>query len=84
MTTDSAAKTNDGIIRSPIQDDSITFSFRLNQIFQTWNYDKTKNLGIQLRNLGDFTNLDKLVFYGPSVQDTSKRPKLVIRYTPRG
>jgi len=84
MTTDSAAKTNDGIIRSPIQDDSITFSFRLNQIFQTWNYDKTKNLGIQLRNISDFTNLDKLVFYGPSVQDTSKRPKLIIRYTPRG
>jgi hypothetical protein len=28
--------------------------------------------------------MDRFVFFGPSVQDTSKRPKLLIRYTPRG
>ncbi len=84
LVSDSAAKTYTGDPRYFIQDDSVTYSIRVNNIFQAWNYGTTTNLGLMLRDLGDIVNLDKYVFYGPSVQDTSKRPKLVIRYTPRG
>lgn len=84
LVSDSAAKTYTGDPIYFIQDDSVTYSIRVNSIFQAWNYGTTTNLGLMLRNLGDIVNMDKFVFYGPSVQDTTKRPKLVIKYTPRG
>lgn len=84
MVTDSAAKTNDGLTFSAIQEDSVTYTIRLNNIFQKWNYNPSSNLGVQVKNNFDAINLDKFVFFNSAVQDTSKRPKLIIRYTPRG
>ncbi|MDD5361679.1 MAG: DNRLRE domain-containing protein [Ignavibacteria bacterium] len=81
--TDSVLKLSTGSITA-IQEDSITYSVTLNSIFQSWNYGVVANLGVRLFNLSESVNLDKLVFFGPSVQDTAKRPKLIIRYTPRG
>jgi hypothetical protein len=80
---DSAAKISVGSLGC-IQEDSITYSVNLNSIFQSWNYGVVQNLGVRFFNLTESVNLDKLVFFGPSVQDTAKRPKLIIRYTPRG
>jgi hypothetical protein len=82
---DTVAKTTDGL--APLQstlDDSITVSVRLNSYFQKWSYGTTTNYGVTIRNGYDVLNMDRFVFFGPSVQDTSKRPKLLIRYTPRG
>ena len=36
-----------------------------------------------IRNIYDYTNLDKFVFYSGNYSDASKRPKLRIRYTIR-
>ena len=85
MMLDTVAKTNDGWLNSKtIVEDSVTVSFRLNTYFQKWNYGIATNYGISLKNSYDLFNLDRFVFYGPGVQDTSKRPKLLIRYTPKG
>jgi len=85
LMVDTVAKTTDGL--APLQstlDDSITVSVRLNSFFQKWSYGTTTNYGVTIRNGYDVLNMDRFVFFGPSVQDTSKRPKLLIRYTPRG
>ncbi len=84
MMLDTIAKTNDGTSVTTILEDSVTVTVRLTQYFQKWNYGLATNYGVSLRNSYDVYNLDRFVFYGPGVQDTSKRPKLLIRYTPRG
>ena len=83
MMPDTIAKTTDGSSIQSIIEDSVTVTVRLTPYFQKWNYGLATNYGISLKNSYDFLNLDRFVFYGPSVQDTSKRPKLLIRYTPR-
>lgn len=85
MMLDSAAKTNDGWVNSStVVEDSVTVSFRLTYYFQKWSYSLATNYGITFKDRYDFLNLDRLVFYGPGVQDTLLRPKLLIRYTPKG
>jgi hypothetical protein len=85
MMLDTAAKTNDGwIITSTLVEDSVTVSFRLTYYFQKWNNSLATNFGVSFKNSYDFLNLDRFVFYGPGVQDTLLRPKLLIRYTPKG
>jgi len=84
MMTDTATKTSDGVYIASILEDSITISVRLNYIFQKWNYGLASNYGITMKNGYDALNLDKFVFYGPGVQDTLLKPKLLIRYTPKG
>jgi hypothetical protein len=81
---DTVAKTNDGWsnLRTVVED-SVTVSFRITPYVQKWNYGIATNYGISIKNGYDNFNLDRFVFYGPGVQDTSKRPKLLIRYTPR-
>lgn len=85
MMTDTTAKTMDGgsSLVSLIED-SITVSVRLTKYFQKWNYGQAVNYGVMFMNRNNSYNMDRFVFFGPSVQDTSKRPKLIIRYTPRG
>lgn len=84
MMTDTVAKTTDGSSFATTLDDSITVSVHLQPIFQRWNYGTAVNYGILVRNVLNVLNLDRYVFYGPGVQDTTLRPKLQIRYTPRG
>jgi len=84
MMLDTNAKTNDGSNLQSLLEDSVTVSFRLTPFFQKWSNGTTTNYGVTLKNGYDVFNLDRFVFYGPGVQDTSKRPKLLIRYTPRG
>lgn len=84
MMLDTIAKTNDGISIKSLLEDSVTVTVRLTSLFQKWNYGLATNFGVTMKHTNDFYNLDRFVFYGPGVQDTLKRPKLVIRYTPRG
>ncbi|MCX6159362.1 MAG: DNRLRE domain-containing protein [Ignavibacteriota bacterium] len=84
MMLDTIAKTNDAVSIKSLLEDSVTVSVRLTPFFQKWNYGMMTNFGVTMKNTNDLFNLDRFVFFGPSVQDTSKRPKLVIRYTPRG
>jgi hypothetical protein len=84
MMLDTIAKTNDAASLKSLLEDSVTVSVRLTQFFQKWNYGLLTNFGVTMMNTNDFYNLDRFVFYGPGVQDTAKRPKLIIRYTPRG
>ena len=85
MMTDTVTKTFDGgTSLISLIEDSVTVSVRLTKYFQKWNYGLAANYGVMFKNRNDFLNLDRFVFYGPGVQDTSKRPKLLIRYTPRG
>ncbi len=83
MITDSVALTNDGINFYSIQPDSNTYTINVTPIFQKWNYGVSPNFGILIRNIYDYTNLDKFVFYSGNYSDASKRPKLRIRYTIR-
>jgi hypothetical protein len=50
---------------------------------QKWNYGTEANLGILIKNIYDYSNLDRYVFYGPDYSDVSKRPRVIIRYTIR-
>lgn len=84
LVTDSVTKTVDittGFIST--ESDSVTYNVTLTPVFFKWNNGVAPNLGILLRNAYDILNLDRFYFYGPGVQDTSKRPLLTIRYTPR-
>ncbi|MCI0474348.1 MAG: hypothetical protein L0Y76_12270 [Ignavibacteria bacterium] len=84
LVTDSAAKTVDvttGYISS--EPDSVTYTVTLTPVFFRWNNASASNYGVYIRNAYDILNLDKFYFYGPNVQDTTKRPLLIIRYTPK-
>lgn len=84
MMLDTIAKTNDGVSIRSLLEDSVTVAIRITPFLQKWNYGMATNFGVSIKNTNDLFNLDRFVFYGPSVQDTTKRPKLIIRYTPRG
>ena len=83
MLIDSVALTNDGINYLSVQPDSVTYTIHLNVAFQKWNYGISPNMGILIRNIYDYTNLDRYVFYSSNYPDISKRPRLKIRYTLR-
>ncbi len=83
MLTDTSNLTNDGINYYSIQKDSITYVTYLNMAVQKWNYGTNPNLGLLIKNIYDFLNLDKYVFYGPDFPDASLRPRIIIRYTIR-
>lgn len=84
MMTDTTTKTNDATSYETLLEDSMTVSIHLTPYFQKWNYGTAVNYGVLLRNVYNVLNLDRFIFYGPGVQDTTLRPKLLIRYTPRG
>lgn len=84
MMTDTVAKLNDGTSYNSLLEDSVTISIHLTPYFQKWNYGTAVNYGVLIRNVYNVLNLDRLVFYGPGIQDTTLRPKLLIRYTPKG
>lgn len=84
MMTDTVAKVNEGTGYPTTLEDSMTVSVHLTQIFQKWNYGTAVNYGVVVRNIFNVINLDRFIFYGPGVQDTTLRPKLLIRYTPGG
>jgi hypothetical protein len=82
MLTDSIKQITNGAFFYS-SNDSLTYSFRLNAIFQSWNYGTFTNYGLQLIPREDVLNLDKFVFYSPSVSDVNKKPYLRIIYTIR-
>ena len=84
MMTDTSLKTNDGANYLSTLEDSLTVSIHLTPIFQKWNYGTATNYGVLIRNIYNVINLDRFVFYGYGVSDTTLRPRLLIRYTPRG
>ncbi len=75
--------TNDGINYYSVNTDTNTYSLYLTLAFQKWNYGVYTNFGVLLKNIYDYSNLDRYVFYGPDYSDVSKRPRLKIRYTLR-
>ncbi len=50
--------------------------------FQRWLLGET-NYGIMLRAGNQFTNLDLFTFFNTTVADPNKRPRIIIKYTPR-
>lgn len=83
MLTDTATLTNDIYTYYSALKDSNTYITYLNVAVQKWNYGSASNLGILIRNIYEYSNLDRYVFYGPDYPDASKRPRVVIRYTIR-
>jgi hypothetical protein len=83
MITDSIAMSNDGINFYSTQPDSVTYVIYLNSVVQKWNYGVSPNMGILIRNIYDYTNFDRFVFYSNNYPDANLRPKLRIRYTIR-
>jgi hypothetical protein len=83
MLTDTTNLTNDGYNYYSTLKDSTTYITYLNVAVQKWNYGTAVNLGILIKNIYDYSNLDRYVFYGPDYSDVSKRPRVIIRYTIR-
>lgn len=83
MLTDTATLADDGISYYSLQTDSNTFSIYFKEAAQKWNYGQATNLGLHVKNIYEFSNLDRYVFYGPDYSDVSKRPKFKIRYSIR-
>ena len=82
MVTDSTAKTDSlGFITLNKVGD--VYSIRFIFIMQNWNSGLTPNLGLALRNVSETSNMDIFSFFGPTYADTSKVPRLRIRYTLR-
>ena len=50
--------------------------------FQRWLLGAA-NYGIMLRAANQFTNLDLFTFYNITASDPNKRPRVIIKYTPR-
>lgn len=55
-----------------------TYEGRIFDIVQYWLSSPAKNQGLQLRIVGEDSNLNKLVFRGSSYSDASLRPRLLI------
>ncbi len=72
----------DGILFFTSKKDSITYTIRMQYIFQKWNMG-APNYGVLLNYVYDYQGLDKYAFYSQSILDATKRPLLIIRYTPR-
>ncbi len=84
MVLDSSLKTTETNYKVTEIVDSVTYTIRLNSMFQKWNLGTAPNYGVLMSNLMVPVNLDKYVFYSSSFADSTKRPRLIIRYTPRG
>jgi hypothetical protein len=67
---------------NPVSTGSSLYSFRIIYPFQRWLQGQT-NYGIVLRPYNQNTNLDLFYFYNSSASDPNKRPRVVIKYTPR-
>jgi hypothetical protein len=80
--TDTSTETYDGAFTS-YPTDSNTYTIYITQAVQKWNYGSSVNLGLLLKNLYEYSNLDRYVFYGTDYPDVSKRPKFKIRYSIR-
>ncbi|MCX7833706.1 MAG: hypothetical protein N2490_05800 [Ignavibacteria bacterium] len=72
----------DGILFFTSKKDSVTYTIRLQYIFQKWNMG-APNLGVLLNYVYDYQGIDKYTFYSQSIFDNTKRPLLILRYTPR-
>ena len=83
MLTDTVSNATDIVNFYSVQPDSITYQINLTLLLQKWNYGVSPNLGVLIRNIYDYTNLDRFVFYSGNYSDANKRPKLRIRYTIR-
>lgn len=83
MLTDTSTLANDGVTYLAMQSDSNTYILYFKESVQKWNYGVSPNLGILLKNIYDYSNLDRYVFYGPDYPDVSKRPRIKIRYSIR-
>ncbi|HEY5534696.1 MAG TPA: hypothetical protein VIL99_07175 [Ignavibacteria bacterium] len=83
MLTDTTLQNSDNLFYYASLIDSVTYSVRLNSIFQRWNSGTAVNYGVQLKNVNDVTEFDKIALYSPLASDVSKRPYLRIFYTIR-
>lgn len=83
MLTDTSTLANDGVTYLSMQSDSNTYVLYFREAVQKWNNGVYPNLGILLKNIYDYSNLDRYVFYGPDYPDASKRPRIKIRYSIR-
>ena len=81
--TDTSTLANDGVNYYSMQTDSNTFVLYFRESVQKWNNGAYPNLGVLLKNIYDYSNLDRYVFYGPDFPDASKRPRIKIRYSIR-
>lgn len=72
----------DGILFFTSKKDSVTYTIRMQYIFQKWNIG-APNYGVLLNYVYDYQGIDKYAFYSQSIMDATKRPLLIIRYTPR-
>jgi hypothetical protein len=83
MLTDTSTLANDGITYYSLQTDTNTFVLYIRESVQKWNNGTYPNLGVLLKNIYDYSNLDRYVFYGLDYPDASKRPRIKIRYSLR-
>lgn len=75
--------TTDGVNYYSVRSDTNTYSLYLTVAFQKLSNGAYSNLGFLFKNIYDYSNLDRYVFYGPDYSDVTKRPRLKIRYTIR-
>lgn len=61
---------------------STLYSVRIVLPFQRW-LQGDNNYGVILRPYNQYTNLDRFAFYDVNAPDPAKRPRVVIKYTPR-
>ena len=59
------------------------YSIRFIPIMQNWNSGVVPKLGLSLRNVTEQSDMDIFSFFGPTYADTSKVPRLRIRYSIR-
>lgn len=83
MLTDTTTLADDGISYYSFLTDSNTYTVYFTAVAQQWNYGKAVNLGFHVKNIYEFSSLDRYAFYGPDYSDVSKRPKFKIRYSIR-
>lgn len=82
VTDTSGSFENNVYTASQVSGNSNQYSVRIILPFQRW-LQGDNNYGVILRPYNQYTNLDRFVFYDVNASDPSKRPRVVIKYTPR-
>jgi hypothetical protein len=82
--TDSAALTIETLEFLSTQTNSSSKEFQIRMVFpfQRWMRGEPNN-GLLISPVNNLTDLSKYVFYGLDSPDPDKRPRVIVRYTPR-
>ena len=67
---------------NPVASGSNLYAFRIIYPFQRWLNGQT-NYGLSLTAYNQNVNLDLFYFYNSSASDVTKRPYVIVKYTPR-